>query len=85
MHPTPPEPQENKPDRCNDHNGDWASWHVSCICYDIFIIGEPSAHIWGNADNEACNLVAKPHKPKDRYLCTHLPVAQGGGMQHCHM
>lgn len=67
------------------HNGDWASWHVSCIRHDIFIIREPSVHIWGSADNEACNLVTKPHKPKDRYLCTHLPVAQGGGMQHCHL
>lgn len=66
-------------------NGDWASWHVSCIRHDIFIIREPSVHIWGSADNEACNLVTKPHKPKDRYLCTHLPVDQGVGMQYCHL
>lgn len=83
-HPTPPEPHENKLGRCNDPNGDWASWCVSCIRHGVFIIREPNVHIWRNADNEACNLVAKLHKPRDEYLCADLPVAQGGGMQDCH-
>jgi len=85
VHPTPPEPQENKLGRCNDPDVDWARWCVSRIRHGIFIIREPSAHIWRNADNEACSLVAKLHKPRDKYLCTHLPVAQGGGMQNCHL
>lgn len=85
VHPTPPEPQENKLGRCNDPNGDWARWCASCIRHDIFIIREPNVRICRNADNEACNLIAKLHKPRDKYLCTHLLVAQGGGMQNGHL